>query len=432
MVRLLDTQVNQALNELAGIDAIIFDLRGYPNGILYLLADYLLPQARTLARYQRPDLSDPGRFIEEQLIYGGSRWNGYQGRLMLLLDEQSVSQSEFTAMVLQSHGNVLSFGSQTGAADGDITELRLPGGISTYFSGLGIYYPDGRSTQRIGIVPDVAVYPTAAGLRAGRYEVLEAALDCNGLNRQPAPRSPEPGLYFNAERSGEGLEVHRLPLGYTLIHYGYDDAGNPDWALGIAESRAQADWVASMDRFEPQLQANAAGAITLNRHRGAYQPVCAIVDQQHIAERMRMRWQRNDGDLDECVEPLFQSGASALTGLWAGPENDRGWGLGIHRRGNTLAVLLYAFDQDHQPRWALGTTTIDTNGVAEVPMQRYAGFCRSCAAQAVTSVAAGSIRLQLNDNGSGSADIDVQTSSSFHWQRQNLALERLTPAGVVP
>jgi hypothetical protein len=42
--------------------------------------------------------------------------------------------------------------------------------------GIGVFYPDKRPTQRIGIVPDVEVRPTIAGIRAGRDEVLEEGL----------------------------------------------------------------------------------------------------------------------------------------------------------------------------------------------------------------------------------------------------------------
>ena len=43
-------------------------------------------------------------------------------------------------------------------------------------SGIGVFYPDKTPTQRIGIVPNVEVKPTLAGIRAGRDEVLEEAL----------------------------------------------------------------------------------------------------------------------------------------------------------------------------------------------------------------------------------------------------------------
>ena len=52
----------------------------------------------------------------------------------------------------------------------------LPGNRVTRISGIGVYYPDGRETQRVGIVPDVAVQPTLRGIREGRDEVLERAV----------------------------------------------------------------------------------------------------------------------------------------------------------------------------------------------------------------------------------------------------------------
>jgi hypothetical protein len=40
-------------------------------------------------------------------------------------------------------------------------------------SGVGVFFPDKRPTQRIGIIPDIDVRPTIAGTRGGRDEVLE-------------------------------------------------------------------------------------------------------------------------------------------------------------------------------------------------------------------------------------------------------------------
>ena len=68
-------------------------------------------------------------------------------------------------------------GSQTAGADGNVSLVRLPGGISSYFSGIGVYYPDGTETQKVGVRIDVTVRPTIAGIQAGRDEVLEKALE---------------------------------------------------------------------------------------------------------------------------------------------------------------------------------------------------------------------------------------------------------------
>jgi C-terminal processing protease CtpA/Prc len=67
-------------------------------------------------------------------------------------------------------------GSTTAGADGDVSTVPIPGGLSSYISGLGVFYPDKRPTQRVGIIPDIWLTPTIAGLRAGRDELIEAAI----------------------------------------------------------------------------------------------------------------------------------------------------------------------------------------------------------------------------------------------------------------
>lgn len=62
-------------------------------------------------------------------------------------------------------------------ADGNVVNLVLPGGVSLYFTGLGVYTPDGNQTQRVGLVPDVECHYTVEGLRDGRDELMEKAMD---------------------------------------------------------------------------------------------------------------------------------------------------------------------------------------------------------------------------------------------------------------
>jgi C-terminal processing protease CtpA/Prc len=62
-------------------------------------------------------------------------------------------------------------------ADGNVSFFCLPVGISTAISGVGIYYPDGRETQRSGIVPDIEVKPKIKGLADGRDELTEKAIE---------------------------------------------------------------------------------------------------------------------------------------------------------------------------------------------------------------------------------------------------------------
>jgi C-terminal processing protease CtpA/Prc len=95
--------------------------------------------------------------------------------VIVLVDEVSQSQAEYTAMAFRAAGAVI-VGSTTAGADGNVSAIPLPGGRRSMISGIGVFYPDKRATQRIGIVPDVVVTPTIAGIGAGRDEVLEAAI----------------------------------------------------------------------------------------------------------------------------------------------------------------------------------------------------------------------------------------------------------------
>jgi hypothetical protein len=167
--------VGRMFLDLKDTKSIIFDLRNYPKGVAWTIAPFLgtgLPWAR----FTKPNFSRPGSYVidpNEAVVHPKAR---YAGKIIVLVNEQTQSQAEYTAMMFRTVPGCTIIGSQTAGADGDITRLRLPGNITTIFSGLGVYYLDGRPTQQVGIVPDVEVHPTIKGLAEGRDEVLEAAL----------------------------------------------------------------------------------------------------------------------------------------------------------------------------------------------------------------------------------------------------------------
>lgn len=80
-------------------------------------------------------------------------------------------------MALKTAPDVISIGSPTAGANGNVSLITFPRNYKTYMSGIGVYYPDGGETQRVGIVPDIKVRPTTEGIRSNRDEVLEKALE---------------------------------------------------------------------------------------------------------------------------------------------------------------------------------------------------------------------------------------------------------------
>jgi C-terminal processing protease CtpA/Prc len=79
-------------------------------------------------------------------------------------------------MAFRTATDAIVIGSTTAGADGNVSTVPLPGGLSSYISGIGVFYPDRRPTQQIGILPDIQVTPTIEGIRAGRDELLEEAI----------------------------------------------------------------------------------------------------------------------------------------------------------------------------------------------------------------------------------------------------------------
>jgi C-terminal processing protease CtpA/Prc len=94
----------------------------------------------------------------------------------MLIDERTISQAEHTGLFFEAAAGTVFVGTPTAGANGDVTNLVVPGGNTIRFTGQAIHHADGRQLQRVGLQPHVPARPTVAGLRAGRDEVLEAAL----------------------------------------------------------------------------------------------------------------------------------------------------------------------------------------------------------------------------------------------------------------
>ncbi|MCB0634979.1 MAG: hypothetical protein KDC54_00090 [Lewinella sp.] len=158
---------------------IVIDIRNYPNEfVVFSLGQYLTPSAQAFVRFSFGSFDRPGLFmLGEPLEVGTENPDYYRGKVVVLINEITQSQAEYTTMAFRTGPHVTVIGSTTAGADGNVSRIVLPGDLSTMISGIGVYYPDGTPTQRVGIVPDETVRPTVAGVRAGRDEVLERALE---------------------------------------------------------------------------------------------------------------------------------------------------------------------------------------------------------------------------------------------------------------
>lgn len=176
-----EEKLEDIMREYKDTDGLIIDLRQYPsNGELNYLASYLKKEPTVCSVIAFPSQSIPGVMVLEEQSYGGASEQYpsyyYEKPVVLLMNEESVSASEFHVMILRGGENVTVMGSNSHGTDGNTVFLPLPNKNVIRFTGLGVYTPEMGQTQRIGLTPDIEVYPTIEGIKEGRDELKEAAV----------------------------------------------------------------------------------------------------------------------------------------------------------------------------------------------------------------------------------------------------------------
>jgi hypothetical protein len=162
----------------SAVNSIIIDMRCYPSDFMpYTFGNYIKKEKSPFAKFTAGLVSYPGafHFMKFNVENGGN--SSFKGKIVIIVNASTQSQAEFTTMALQSSSNVTIIGSTTAGADGNVSYISLPGGLNTMISGLGVFYPDGGQTQRVGIRIDYKIYPTIKGIMEGRDELMEKAIE---------------------------------------------------------------------------------------------------------------------------------------------------------------------------------------------------------------------------------------------------------------
>ena len=175
--------LHQVMAAVRDTDGLVIDLRQYPSSLSFLY--YYLPATRRpgiILSTPEPDV--PGVYTKMTLLYGYSpsyqvylpQLYPYEQPVAILIDQQSISASEFAATILCNSDDAVLVGEPTAGTDGNVVLLPLPGGAQMAFTSLGCYELDGSQSQQVGITPDIQAPYTVQGIKEGRDEPLEAAL----------------------------------------------------------------------------------------------------------------------------------------------------------------------------------------------------------------------------------------------------------------
>ncbi len=123
--KIRNEMLENIFSEFAHTRGIIIDIRNYPSEfVVFTLGRYLMPEPVEFVKFTTPDLSYPGLFSwNDPPAVGEYNPDYYKGRVVILVNEISQSQAEYTAMALRSAPSAIVIGSTTAGAD---VTINLP------------------------------------------------------------------------------------------------------------------------------------------------------------------------------------------------------------------------------------------------------------------------------------------------------------------
>lgn len=174
-----DGAFTKLLDALGKAPGVIFDLRGYPS-VSTMPLQHLIGETVLSAHMDIPIVTHPDR---ARIAWTEGGWPLMRveprlpGKVVFVTDGRAISYAEtYLALVKQNHIAPI-VGEATAGTNGNITTVVLLGRVQVTFTGMRVTNNDGSVHHGVGVLPDVEVHRTMAGVEAGRDELLEKALE---------------------------------------------------------------------------------------------------------------------------------------------------------------------------------------------------------------------------------------------------------------
>lgn len=174
-------EINERMAEIASARGVIFDLRGYPNGNHQVIG-HLLDKPDTSMAWMRvpqiiyPDHVEPPGWWEQG--WGMQPLQPHiDGTVVFITDANAISYAESFLGLVEGYALAEIVGQPTAGTNGNINPMTLPGRFTFVWTGMKVVKHDGSQHHLVGISPTVRIKRTLKGVREGRDEFLERALE---------------------------------------------------------------------------------------------------------------------------------------------------------------------------------------------------------------------------------------------------------------
>jgi len=210
------------------------------------------------------------------------------------------------------------------------------------------------------------------------------------------------GLGYDRAHDGHGFDLHKAGEKWALFFYSYNQAGDPEWYLGLGEMHHETiagDF--SLFRYDPAddppqtPDPGFSGRFFLDFSSAASARACADgIPRDNAIQKALFEWRIGEESGTWCTEYL-RFGAKMgndpyLGGVWYAGEQDTGYGATMAHMDDMLATIVYYYDNQGSPRWALG---VGDENEPLIDLNHFSGFCRSCDPLPLAITPAGTLEL---------------------------------------
>tara|TARA_R110000744_G_scaffold256465_1_gene371938 strand:+ start:8189 stop:10444 length:2256 start_codon:yes stop_codon:yes gene_type:complete len=177
----MDT-INALFPKLEGYKSLIFDLRGYPKGNHGLISHLLKTKDTTQGWMQVPQIIYPDQ--ENMASWESYEWmlgtaKPYLGdkQIIFIIDGRAISYAESFMGYIEGYELGTIVGQPTAGTNGNVNPFELPGGYRLSWTGMKVNKHNGSQHHAVGVTPNIYVTRTIEGIKAGKDEFLEKAIE---------------------------------------------------------------------------------------------------------------------------------------------------------------------------------------------------------------------------------------------------------------
>lgn len=181
MGRAEPADVNKIISDLAQAKGVVLDLRGYPRGTQFLF-QHMTDKKLQSQKWQIPKILHPSGADMKEIETAG-RWQmpprspRFKGKMVFITDASAISYAESCMSIVANYQLGEIIGSPTAGANGNINPFPLPGGYRIIWTGMRVMNHDDSQHHVNGVQPTIPMEPTVEGIRQGKDELLEKAIE---------------------------------------------------------------------------------------------------------------------------------------------------------------------------------------------------------------------------------------------------------------